>query len=147
MPPAEDEIAKRRMNLFEPAESLQVEAVPVVELDAFLFQQASLEGVAAITGEAVGHLALGVDDAMPGDFGFRVEVLEYIADKTGAPRQTGARGNLAIGGNPALGDAADYGANRRSGFVALGWGGPVQLLLRWHRQFSVVPVASDCAAV
>ena len=86
MPPAEDEIAKRRMNLFEPAESLQVEAVPVVELDAFLFQQTPLEGVAAIAGEAVGHLALGVDDAMPGDFGCRVEVLEYIADKTGAPR-------------------------------------------------------------
>ncbi len=34
--------------LIEPAKSFQVEAVFVVELDAFLFQQASLEGVAAI---------------------------------------------------------------------------------------------------
>jgi hypothetical protein len=38
------------VDLIEPAESLQVEAVPVVELDAFLFQQALLEGVTAIAG-------------------------------------------------------------------------------------------------
>ena len=36
--------------LIKPAESLQVEAVPVVEVDAFLFQQALLESVAAIAG-------------------------------------------------------------------------------------------------
>jgi hypothetical protein len=36
--------------LFGPAKPLQVKAVPVVELDAFLFQQALLEGVAAIAG-------------------------------------------------------------------------------------------------
>ena len=36
--------------LFRPAESLQVETVPVVELDAFLFEQALLEGIAAIAG-------------------------------------------------------------------------------------------------
>jgi hypothetical protein len=34
--------------LFGPAESLQVATVPVVELDAFLFQQALLQIVAAI---------------------------------------------------------------------------------------------------
>jgi hypothetical protein len=36
--------------LLGPAKPLQVEAVPVVELDAFLFQQALLEGAAAIAG-------------------------------------------------------------------------------------------------
>lgn len=36
--------------LIEPAEALQVEAAPVVERDAFRFQQAPLEGVAAIAG-------------------------------------------------------------------------------------------------
>jgi hypothetical protein len=61
--------------LFGPAESLQVEAVPVVELDAFLLQQALLADVAAMAGEGVGHLALRVDDAMPGNIGCRVEVL------------------------------------------------------------------------
>jgi hypothetical protein len=39
--------------LFRPAESLQVEAVPVVEYDAFLFQQALLEGIAAMAGEGL----------------------------------------------------------------------------------------------
>ena len=61
--------------LFGPAESLQLEAVPVVELDAFLFQQALLADVAAMAGEDVGHLALRVDDAMPGNICCRVEVL------------------------------------------------------------------------
>jgi GNAT superfamily N-acetyltransferase len=37
-----------RRSLIEPAESLQVEAVPLVELDAFLFQQALLQGISAI---------------------------------------------------------------------------------------------------
>jgi hypothetical protein len=36
--------------LIEPPESFQVEAVPGIELDAFLFQQAPLEGVAAVAG-------------------------------------------------------------------------------------------------
>src|ERR1700733_4320698 len=35
--------------LFGPAETLQVETVPVIELDAFLFQQALLEGIVAIS--------------------------------------------------------------------------------------------------
>jgi hypothetical protein len=79
--------------LFGPAKSLQVEAVPVVELDAFLFQQALLESVAAIAGEGVGHLTLRIDNAMPGNIGCRVEVLEYVADKAGAPWQPGHRGD------------------------------------------------------
>src|SRR5450631_617465 len=103
--------------LFGPAESLQVEAVPVVELDAFLFQQALLEGVAAMAGEAEGHLALRVDDAMPGNISCRVEVLEYVADKAGAPWQAGHRGDLTIGGNPTLGNVADYCVNGRGGFA------------------------------
>lgn len=37
-------------DLIKPAEPLQVEAVLVVELDAFFFQQALLQGVAAIAG-------------------------------------------------------------------------------------------------
>jgi hypothetical protein len=60
-----------RHALIEPAKSLQVEAVVIVELDAFLFQQAPLEGVTAIAGKRVRHLALGVDDAVPGNFGSR----------------------------------------------------------------------------
>jgi hypothetical protein len=103
--------------LLGPAESLQVEAVPVVELDAFLFQQALLEGVAAMPGEAVGHLSFRVDDAMPGNISCRVEVLEYFADKAGAPWQAGHRRDLTIGGNPTLGYATDYSANGRGGFV------------------------------
>jgi hypothetical protein len=99
---------------FGPAEALQVEAVSVAELDSFLFQQALLEGVAAMAGECIGHLALRVDDAMPRNIGCRVEVLEYVANKAGAPWQAGHRGDLAIGGNPALGNAADYRANRRA---------------------------------
>jgi hypothetical protein len=66
--------------LFWPAEPLQVEAVPVVELGAFPFQQALLESDAAIAGEGVGHFTLRVDDAMPRNIGCRVEVLEYVAD-------------------------------------------------------------------
>src|ERR1700722_6561927 len=86
--------------LFRPAESLHVKAVPVVELDAFLFQQALLDRVAAMAGEGVGHLALRVDDAMPGNISCRVEVLEYVADKAGAPCQARHRGDLTVGGNP-----------------------------------------------
>jgi hypothetical protein len=120
---------------FGPAEALQVEAVPVVELDAF-FQQALLESVAAMAGECLGHLALRVDDTMPWNIGRRVEVLEYVANKARAPWQAGHRGDLAIGGNPALGNAANYGANRRGGLVAWAWGSPEQRAFRRHPQLS-----------
>ena len=123
--------------LFGPAESLQVEPVPVVELDPFLFQQLLLEGVAAMAGEGAGHLARRVDHAMPGNIRCRVEVLENVANKAGAPWQAGHCGDLAIGSNPAPGNAADYSANRRGGFVASAWGGPEQLAYRLHRQLSV----------
>jgi hypothetical protein len=76
---------------------------------------------------------------MPGNFGCRVEVLEYVADKARAPRQAGHRSDLAIGGNPALGDAADYRANRGGG-VALGWRSLERLALQWHRQLSSILV-------
>jgi hypothetical protein len=66
----------------------------------------------------------------------RVGVLEYVANKAGAPWQAGNRGNLAIGGNLALGNPADYSANRRGGFVAWAWGSPEQRALRRHRQLS-----------
>jgi|SRR5271166_1883350 len=40
-----------------------------------------------------------------------------------------------LGGNPALGNTADYSANRRGVFVASSvWGSLEQLALRWHRQ-------------
>jgi hypothetical protein len=55
---------------FGPGESLQVETVPVVELDAFLFRQALLEGVAAMAGEGVGNLALGFTVAWRSQSGF-----------------------------------------------------------------------------
>jgi hypothetical protein len=122
--------------LFGPAEALQVAVVSVIELDAFLFQQALLQIVAAIAGQSVGHLALRVDDAMPRNIGCRFEVLEYLADKASTPRQAGHRRDLAIGGNPALGNAANYSANRRGGFLASVWCCPKQLALRRHRQLS-----------
>ena len=108
--------------LFRPTEPLQIESVPVVELDTFRFQQALLEGVAAMAGKSVGHLAPRVDDTVPGNITCGVEVLEYLADKAGSPWQAGHGGDLAIGGNPALGNTADYSVDRRRGFVALGWG-------------------------
>jgi hypothetical protein len=89
-----------------------------------------------MAGEGVGHLALRVDNTMPGNIGCRVEVLEYGADKAGAPREAGHRGDLAIGGDPALGNAADNSANRCGGFVASVWGSMEQLSLRRHRQLS-----------
>jgi hypothetical protein len=116
--------------LVEPATSFQVQAVSVVKSDAFLFQQAPLEGVAAIAGQAIGHLALGVDDAVPRDLGYRVKALKYAANKAGPPRQAGHRGDLAIGCNPAQRDAADYGADSFDGFIALGLGSLKQPALR-----------------
>src|SRR4029450_12278189 len=97
--------------LVPPAASLQIEAVAGVKSDAFLFQQAPLEDVAAIAGQAVGHLALGVDDTVPRDLGCRLKALKDTANKAGTPRHAGHRGDLAVGRNPALGDAADDGAN------------------------------------
>jgi hypothetical protein len=82
--------------------SLLVEAVPVIELDALLFQQALLECVAAIAGGGVGHLAFPTDNAMPRKIGCRVKVLEYAADKAGVPCQPGHRGDLAIRWPPSL---------------------------------------------
>ena len=126
--------------LFGPAKPLQVEAVFGVELEALLFQQALLEGIAAIAGKGVGNLALRIDNTMPRNIGCRVEVLEYAADKPGAPWQSGHSSNLAIGGHPALGNAANYGANRGGGFVTLGWGSVEQFALRRHRRLSSVCV-------
>ncbi len=57
---------------------------------------------------------------MPGNIGCWIEVLKYVAHKAGTPWQAGHRGNLAIGCNPTLGDATDYGTNRRDGFIASG---------------------------
>jgi hypothetical protein len=114
----------------EPAASFQVQPVSVVKSNAFLFQQAPLEGVAAIAGQAIGHFALGVDDAVPWDLGYRVKALKYVANKAGPPRQAGHRGDLAIGCNPAQRDAADYGANSFDGFIASGLGSLKQLALR-----------------
>ncbi len=108
--------------LFGPAKPLEVEAVVGVEHDAFLFEQASLEGVAAIAGGRVGHLSLRIDDAMPGNLDCGVEMLKDVSDEAGSPGQSGQRGDLAVGGHPTLGDAADDCANRRDGFVALGQG-------------------------
>jgi hypothetical protein len=74
---------------------------------------------------------------MPRNIRSRIEMLEYVADKAGAPWQAGHRGDLAIGGNPTLGNAADYSANRRGGFVAWTWGSSEQLALRRHRELFV----------
>lgn len=103
----------------EPAASFQVQAVVVVKSDALPFQQAPLEGVAAITGQAMGHLAPGVDDAVPWNLACWVEALQHAANKAGTSRQAGHCGDLAIGRNPAQGDAADDGANRFDGVIAL----------------------------
>ena len=77
---------------------------------------------------------------MPGNFGCWVEVLKYLTNKAGTPRQASHRGDLAIGRNPAFGDAGDYSANRRDRLIALEWGSPEQLAHRRHRQLSSIPV-------
>jgi hypothetical protein len=118
--------------LVEPAASFQVQAVLVVKSDTFLFKQAPLKDVAPVAGQAIGHLALGVDDAVPRDLGYRVKALKHAANKTSPPRQAGHRGDLAIGCNPAQRDAADYGANSFDGFITLGLGSLKQLALRWR---------------
>ena len=132
--------------LFGQAKPLQVEAVPFVELDAFLFQQALLKGIAAIAGRGVGHPAPRVDDAMPRNIGCRVEVLEYSANKAGAPWQSGHRCDLTIRGHPAFGNAADYRANRCGSFVTLGWGSVEQFALPRHRRLRRFPLLSGWAA-
>jgi hypothetical protein len=114
----------------ELAAPFQVQAVSVVKPDAFLFQQAPLEDVAAIAGQAMGHFALGVDDAVPRNLGYWVKALKYAANKAGPPWQAGHRGDLAIGCNPAQRDAADYGANSFDGFIAVGLGSLTQLARR-----------------
>jgi hypothetical protein len=86
-----------------------------------------------MAGEGVGYLALRVDDAMPGNISCRVEVLEYVADKAGAPCQARHRGDLTVGSNPTLGNAADYSANRCGGLVTSVRGSPGQLALGRHR--------------
>jgi len=126
--------------LIEPTEALQVKAVLLVEFDAFLLEQAPLERVAAIAGQAVGHLSLGVDDTMPGNFDCRVEMLKHLTNQAGAPRQASHRRDLPVGRNPALGNAADDSVNRRDGFIALGWSRLEQLALRWHRRLSSIVV-------
>ena len=80
--------------------------------------------------ERLGNLALGVDDAVPRDLGYRVKALKDTANKAGTPRQAGHRGDLAISCNPARRDAADYGAKSFDGFIALGLGSLKQLALR-----------------
>src|ERR1700744_2922009 len=99
--------------LIKPAEPFEVEAALVVERDPLLFQQTLLQHVAPIAGQAIRHLALGVDDTMPGDPAVRPKALKHLADKARAPRQASHRGDLAIGRNPALWDTTDHGANRR----------------------------------
>ncbi len=108
--------------LVEPTESIQFETVLIIERDAFPLQQPALQGIAAVARQGEGHLALGVDDAMPGDFYCWIEVLKHVAHKAGAARQTRHRSDLAIGCYPAFGDAPDDGANRREGCIACGQG-------------------------
>lgn len=112
--------------LVEPTASFQVQAVIVVKLEAFLFQQAPLEDVAAIAGQAEGHFALGVDDTVPRDLDAWLEALKDAADKAGPPRQAGHRGDLAISRDPAPRNATDDVANSLDGFI-LGLGGSRQL--------------------
>ncbi len=105
-------------NSVPPAISFQIQAVPGVEFDAFLFQQASLENVPAIAREAERHFALGVDDAVPRDVRLRVEALKDPTDKAGTSRHAGHRGDLAIGCHPTAGNAANHSANRLGGRIA-----------------------------
>jgi hypothetical protein len=77
---------------------------------------------------------------MPRYIASRVKVLEYAADKAGAPWQSSQRGDLAIGGHPTFGNTADHGANRCGSFVALGWSSVEQFALVWHRRLSSIPV-------
>ena len=78
-----------------------------------------LEGVAAVAGRGAGDFALGVDDAVPGEVGASGEGLQDAADEAGTARQAGHGGDLAVGGDPAFGDAADDGVDGGGG---VGWG-------------------------
>src|SRR5437763_1394488 len=80
-------------------------------------QRAALEGVAAIAREAIGDLALGVDDAVPRDLDRRVEALKRATDKAAAPRHAGHLGDLAISRHPARRDAAVERSVDRKEFV------------------------------
>lgn len=128
--------------LFGPAKPLQVKALPVIELDAFLFQQALLKDVAAIAGRGEGYFALRIDNTMPRNIASRVKLLEYATDKTGAPWQPSQRGDLPIGGHPAFGNTADDGADRRDSFITLGRSRVEQFALERHRRLSSVPVVT-----
>lgn len=114
----------------EPAASLQVQAVFVVEADTFLFQQAPLEDVATVAAQAIGHLALGVDDTVPRDLGCWIEALENAANKAGTPRHAGHRGDLTVGCHPTRRDATNDGANGIDGCISLRLDGLKLLALR-----------------
>ena len=115
----------------EPTASFQVQAVSVIESDAFLFQQVRWRMSPPLRDRLwEGHLAFGVDDAMPRDPDCRIEALNDAANEAGPPRHPGHGGDLAIGCNPAQRDAADDGANSFDGCIALEWGRPMQVALR-----------------
>ena len=120
-------------NSVQPAISFQIQAIPVIKFDAFLFQQASLENVPAITREAKRHFALGVDDAVPRDVRSRVEVLKYPANKASTPRHSCHRGDLAIGCHPTGRNAANHGANCLGGCIASQRDGRERLSCRKRR--------------
>ncbi len=126
--------------LFGPAKPLQVKAFPVIELDAFLFQQALLQDVTTIAGGRAGYLALRIYNAMPRNIASRVKLLEHATDKTGVPWQPSQRGDLSIGGHPAFGNTADNGADCRDSFISLGRSRLKQFALERHRRLSSVPV-------
>ena len=95
-------------------------------------------GVAAIPGQSVGDLALRIDDAMPGNGGRRTEVLEDVADEAGAPWHAGHSRDLAVGGDPTLGDAADDAADGGDGVVAVWWNSLERFVLWWHQRLFVM---------
>src|SRR6185295_270999 len=128
-----------------PAKTVEVDPTAGVEGDSLLFEQVALEALPGPRdGLAAGaDLALRVDHPLPGDFVAFRQPLERGPDLPGMAGQAGEEGDLAVGRDPAAGDAADDVENlsdRDGGGQAPGRGPGGA-----HRRRSLRPVPRSCA--
>jgi hypothetical protein len=98
--------AEPRSQLGPPAEALQIDAAAGGEDDPLLEQEQPLQLLPAGRG-ARADPALGVDDAVPGHLGGLGQGVQRVAHLARVPGQPGELGDLAVGGDAALGDRAD----------------------------------------
>ena len=90
---------------WNPPEALQIDAIVLVEFDAFVEQELALQFVASTAGQ--GDFAVAVDDAVPGQIRLATAVQDaaYLARMS---RRPGQGGNLAIGSDAPGRDLPDY---------------------------------------